>query len=105
MRPARRCQGLSRAIPKAEAIREQDPKDYFSTHCQTADVGACAVSLYHCISPSLLIARHTLHTAFMDVSSLELKGDIAQWDENEVNAWFATLGYPQYGNQIRGASV
>jgi hypothetical protein len=27
---------------------------------------------------------------------------ILEWDEDDVHAWFAHLGYPQYQSQIRG---
>ena len=39
------------------------------------------------------------------MDGVEHDKEILQWDENDVHAWFTTLGYPQYGNQIRGASL
>lgn len=41
----------------------------------------------------------------MDVSSVELRTSMLEWDEGDVHAWFATLGLPQYENQIRRAFV
>ena len=55
------------------------------------------------LTPSALVALSS--PATMEVSSFELKADIKQWDENDVHAWLTSLGYPQYGSQIRGASI
>lgn len=37
----------------------------------------------------------------MDISSVELRSNILEWDEGDVHAWLTTLGLPQYENQIR----
>ncbi|GJE91066.1 hypothetical protein PsYK624_072140 [Phanerochaete sordida] len=37
----------------------------------------------------------------MDISSVELRSNIMEWDEGDVHAWLSTLGFPQYENQIR----
>jgi hypothetical protein len=36
----------------------------------------------------------------MDMSSGDL--NIMEWDENDVQSWFAHLGFPQYETQIKG---
>lgn len=97
-----RCQVPAHTLPDAEAVRELDLGHQFSTHCQTAERRRSrTVTLPLHLSPKPPRPEPST-SAFMDVASLELKGDVTQWDENEVHAWFTTLGYPQYGNQIKG---
>ena len=40
----------------------------------------------------------------MDASSIELRTNILDWDENDVHNWLTKLGFPQYEQQVKGAS-
>ena len=56
-------------------------------------------------SPSYIFSCSTFSTCeqpFMDVSSLEPRTNMLEWDEGDVHAWFTSLGLTQYEKQIRG---
>ena len=41
----------------------------------------------------------------MDASSIELRTNILDWDENDVHNWLTKLGFPQYEQQVKGSCL
>ncbi|KAI0731203.1 hypothetical protein C8Q76DRAFT_670039 [Earliella scabrosa] len=41
----------------------------------------------------------------MDASSIELRTNILDWDENDVHNWLTKLGFPQYEQQVKEHNI
>ena len=55
----------------------------------------------HCLHRLVIGDLHSL-TTLMDPQPPEPKGLISNWDENDVQLFFANLGFPQYEANVKG---
>lgn len=79
------------------------------TVCTGFGGAACASSFgrtqHLLLSYVLPVCRLAQDLHAMDLSSVELRTNMLDWDEGNVHLWLTTLGLPQYENQIRRAFV